>query len=267
MNPTLQSSLIQYGGFKVVLRDISEFFSKLYNNPDTNYKEVVRLSGIGKNKAENFRYYLRDFGLLVPGVYKTTDLGRIIYTNDKRFVESFTQWILLYNWSKSAGNPLLHYLLYHNEATLARKQVENDFVNWADSNGFKTDYKDTIEGLAKRTFEALEDGDAFRALSLLSITDGMVRRTDPYGVHPLLLAYVLYDNRNGRQSITISELLDEPGNIGRFFGYNASSLDHRLNDLTNLGLVKRVQTANLNMVELPYVGSPLAFVEQYYAEN
>lgn len=267
MESILQSSLIQYGGFKVVLRDLSDFLTTLYNNPDISYREIIKLSGVGKNKAENFRYYLRDFGLLASGIYKPTDLGRIIYSNDKRFVESFTQWVMLYNWAKASGNPLLHFVLYHNETSLARKQVEIDFVNWADSNGFKTDYKDTIPGLANRTFDALIDESAFRTLSLLTIADGMIRRTDPYSVHPLLLAYILYDTRNGRQSITINELLSEPGNIGQFFGYSPSSLENRLNDLANIGLVKRIQSANLNMVELPYVGSPLALVEQYYAEN
>ncbi|MBK6819460.1 MAG: hypothetical protein IPG85_07600 [Bacteroidetes bacterium] len=42
-------------------------------------------------------------------------------------------------------------------------------------------------------------------------------RDIPYKIHSLLVAYVLYDSRQSRTTISFDELLKEPNNIGKFF--------------------------------------------------
>lgn len=256
-------TLHDYQGFALILREIIQVFNLF----GAEKKTLINETGFGDNKVRGLIDYLKDFSL-ASNTKELTELGKVIKAADKRLVEDFSKWLCVYHWSAKQHNPVLFYLLNCTGSIVRLSELPELFKLWAAANDIQTSYKKLyVEGLISKTTKALTDLDAFEKLRLLSITGDQIARTEPYGVHPLLLAYVLYDNRNGRQSITINELQDEPSNIGRFFGYSSSSLENRLNDLAHLGLVKRIQTANLNMVELPYVGSPLAFVEQYYAEN
>lgn len=256
-------TLHDYQGFAINLREITQVFNLF----GVEKKTLVNETGFGDNKVRGIIDYLKDFAL-ASNTRDLTELGKVIKSADKRLAEDFSKWLCVYHWSTKQHNPVLFYLLNCVENRIRTSEFPESFKLWAAANDIQTNYKKLyVEGLINKTTKALTDVDAFEKLRLLSITDDQIERTEPYGVHPLLLAYVLYDNRNGRQSITINELLSEPGNIGQFFGYSPSNLENRLNDLANIGLVKRIQSANLNMVELPYVGSPLALVEQYYAEN
>ena len=261
------NSLIEYGGFKVNLKEVNKLFNLICKFPNYGFIELGIESGLGKNKIENYRYYLRDFGLLAGANYKLTDLGRLLFTYQKNFTEEFTFWLLLYEWAKSEGNPFLYYYLNYGGNERGKSEMEIEFVYWASQNGFKTDYETIVGGLINRTITALTDSDAFQSLNLFTIHDDRLYRSEPYNVHPLLVAYILYDNRRNRVSTSINELLEEPGNIGKFFGYNSRTLDAQLVALQELNLVKRVQTADLNMINYLYTGTPLALAERYYNEN
>jgi hypothetical protein len=256
-------TLHEYQGFGLILREVTQVFNLF----GAEKQLLINETGFGDNKVRGLIDYLKDFNL-ASNTKELTKLGEEIRKADKRLVEDFSKWLCVYHWSASDHNPALFYLLNCTSNVVSLAEFQEAFKLWASANDIQTNYKKPyVAGLISKTFKALTDTEAFEKLRLISISNDRIERPEPYGVHPLLLAYVLYDNRRGRQSITITELLEEPGNIGKFFGYNANSLDNRLNDLVNLGLVKRVQVANLNMVELPFNGSPLALVEKYYAEN
>ncbi|GAB4042846.1 DUF4007 family protein [Spirosoma jeollabukense] len=256
-------TLHEYQGFGVVLREITQVFNLL----GVEKQVLINETGFGDNKVRGLIDYLKDFNL-ASTTKELTKLGELIRKADKRLVEDFSKWLCLYHWSARDHNPVLFYLLNCTDNVVSLTGFQEAFKLWASANDIQTNYrKPYVNGLINKTFKALTDTDAFEKLRMIFINNDRIERLDPYGVHPLLLAYILYDNRRGRQSITITELLEEPGNIGKFFGYNANSIENRLNDLAHLGLVKRVQVANLNMVELPFNGSPLALVEKYYAEN
>jgi hypothetical protein len=256
-------TLPSYQTFAVILREITQVFNLF----GAEKQVLINETGFGDNKVRGLIDYLKDFNL-ASNTKELTKLGEEIRKADKRLVEDFSKWLCLYYWSAREHNPVLFYLVNYAGNVASRNGFQEAFKLWASANDVKTDYKKGyVEGLITKTLNALTDIEAFERLRLVSVSNDRIERLEPYGVHPLLLAYILYDNRRGRQSITITELLEEPSNIGKFFGYNANSLDNRLNDLAHLGLVKRVQVANLNMVELPFNGSPLALVEKYYAEN
>jgi hypothetical protein len=256
-------TLHEYQGFGVSIREITQVFNLF----GAEKQVLISETGFGDNKVRGLIDYLKDFSI-ASNTKELTKLGEVLQKADKRLVEDFSKWLCLYHWSAKDHNPALYYLLNCTSNVIILAGLQEAFKLWASANDIQTNYKKPyVAGLISKTLKALTDTEAFEKLRLVSIGNDKIERTDPYGVHPLLLAYILYDNRHGRQSITINELLEEPGNIGKFFGYNSNSLDNRLNDLAHLGLVKRVQVANLNMVELPYSGSPLALVEKYYAEN
>ena len=256
-------TLHDYQGFGVSLREITQVFNLF----GADKQVLINETGFGDNKVRALIDYLKDFSL-ASNTRELTALGEVVRKADKRLVEDFSKWLCVYHWSAQEHNPVLFYLLNHADQGLTLNDLQESFRLWASANDIQTNYKKPyVSGLISKTLKALTDAEAFEKLRLIAIEHDQFRRMDPYGVHPLLIAYILYDNKKGRQSITIEELLTEPGNVGKFFGYNPTSLEHRLNDLAHLGLVKRVQAANLNMVELPYSGSVLALVEKYYAEN
>ncbi|TPG64625.1 DUF4007 family protein [Hymenobacter nivis] len=253
----------EYQGFGLILREVTQ----VLNLFGAENQVLINETGFGDNKVRGLIEYLKDFNL-ASTKRELTKLGEEIKKSDKRLVEDFSKWLCVYHWSAREHNPVLFYLVNCAGNAASKNGFQEAFKLWASANDIQTNYKKRyVESLISKTFNALTDTEAFEKLRLISISNDRIERPEPYGVHPLLLAYILYDNRRGRQSITITELLEEAGNIGKFFGYSANSLDNRLNDLANLGLVKRVQVANLNMVELPFNGSPLALVEKYYAEN
>lgn len=256
-------TLHDYQGFGVSLREITQVFNLF----GAEKQLLISETGFGDNKVRGLIDYLKDFSL-AGNTKDLTKLGETVKRADKRLIEDFSKWLCVYHWSSQENNPALFYLLNYAGNVSRLNGFPEAFKVWAASNGIQTNYKKPyVTGLISKTLKALTDTEAFEKLRLISISDDTIVRTEPYSIHPLLLAYILYDNRRGRQSISITELLEEPGNIGKFFGYNADTLDNRLNDLVHLGLIKRVQVANLNMVELPFNGAPLALVEKYYAEN
>jgi hypothetical protein len=261
-------SLKEYQGFAVNLRDISKIFVLAYSNITGN-KELFAESGFGDNKVRGMLEYLKDFNLLEDK--KTlSELGTVIFQNDKRFSENFTKWIILYQWSKLGNNPILHFLVHELITGKETDIIKENFIIWANKFQIKTDYdKNLIGGLLNKTINSLIEvnSDAFQNLNLFNKSQNKIVRAEPYSLHPLLLGYILYDNRNGRTSIGFDELLNEVGNIGKFFGLNSKQLDIKIVDMMNIGIVRMIQYADLHMIEFTFQGSTLNLLEKFYAEN
>ena len=261
-------SLKEYQGFPVNLKDISRIFMLVHTNMTSN-SELLSESGFGDNKVRGMLEYLKDFKLLKDK--KTlSELGTLVYKNDRLFSENFTKWIILYHWSKLENNPILHYLI--NEFTGGKEieTIKENFIYWANKFQIKTDYdKNFIGSLLNKTVNSLVDSDtdAFRNLNLFFKNQDKIIRAEPYGLHPIFLGYIIYENRNARTSIGFDELLNEVGNIGTFFGLNSKELDSKIVEMENIGIIRMVQHADLHMVEFIYQGSALSLLEKFYDEN
>lgn len=266
-------SLKEYQGFSVNLRDVSKIFVLVCNNVTGN-KELLAESGFGDNKVRGMLEYLKDFNLLEDK--KTlSELGTIIFQNDTGFSENLTKWIILYQWSKLGNNPILHFLVHELITGKEIDAIKENFIIWANKFQIKTDYdKNFLGGLLNKTVNSLTvnfsievNSDAFQNLNLFNKSQDKIVRAEPYCVHPLLLGYILYDNRNGRTSIGFEELLNEVGNIGKFFGLNSKQLDIKIVDMMNIGIVRMIQYADLHMIEFTFQGSALNLLEKFYDEN
>jgi len=258
--------LKEYQGFSVDLVDLSKVLNLIGKGQLSN-QELLEETGFGVNKVRGLKEYLSDFGLL--GQKNTlTELGTVVYANDVRFRDPITKWIVLYHWSLKESNPFMNFLVndFHSgndDATMIRK-----FKQWGDRNQVKTDYEGTkLNGLINRTKSACEDPQAFQALNLFVNTEGILQRSEPYNVHPYLVAYIFYYNKKGRTSIGFSELLEERDNISRFFNWNSKELDRRIEELMYLNLAKMIQHADLHLIEYSYNGPILNLISKYYEEH
>lgn len=255
-----------YGGFKVDKNELYKLFVLIYNNPKFKKKELLLESGFGDNKIENLKYYLKHFYLLDKN-YQPTELAKVIYTNDKYFEDEFTLWVLFYQWSNRISNPFLYYQLNESFGSKTKEELRKDFSAWAIMNDIKIDYKkDFLGGLISITLKSFSDSDAFKHLNIYKIQNEKYFRDNPYKINSFLVAYVLYENRQNRTTITINELLKEPNNIGRFFNLDKELILQQIYSLRDIGLVEYIQTANLQHIVFTYQDSNLKLLERYYEQ-
>lgn len=258
----------EYGGFRLNINELSKLFYIIYNYPHLKNKELEEESGFGKNKIENLKYYLRHINLL-DGNYSPTQLSNVIYSYDKYFEDYTTLWVLFYHWSQKNSNPFLYYLLNESQSAMSKDELHRDFTSWALSNKIKIDYekKDFISGLISRTLNSFSEQDAFKGLSIIIYQDDKYKRDTPYKLNPLIVAYILYENRQGRTTISFEELLNDNGNIGKVFNLNRETLQNQIYLMRDFNLVQYVQTANLQYVTYTHNESPLKILESYYEQH
>lgn len=256
----------EYGGFKIDKNELPKLFFIIYNNPKIKNKELESESGLGKNKVENFKYYLKNFNLLDKN-YNPTDLAKVIYTYDKYFEDEFTLWLFFYHWAEKTSNPFLYFLLNESFDSKTEKELHREFCGWAVNNDIKTDYeKDFVKGLILRTVNSFIDHYAFKSLNIFKLESEKYTRDIPYKTSPLLFGYILYDSQNGRTTISFEELLKEPNNIGKIFNMSRENLLQQIYNMRDVGIVEYNQTANLQLIVFTYKGTALELLERYYEQ-
>lgn len=257
--------LKEYQGFALNLQELSRMLLIIAEGI-TEKQSQLSEAGFGDNKVRGLKEYLKDFDLLGQK-NQLTLLGELVLKNDSRFKEYFTKWLFLYHWSIKRNNPFMNFLINDHIGTGEDNDIIRKFKHWANRNDVKTDYEGTkLNGLINRTKSALIDAKAYQPLNLFVIYDGTLQRSEPYYVHTYLLAYIFYLNRNGRTSIGFKELLEERGNIAKFFHLNSKELDIKIAELMNIGVARMIQHADLHLIEFTYSGSPISLLQKYYDE-
>jgi hypothetical protein len=257
-------TITKYGGFKLDKNELYKLFYLIFNNPSFKNKDLILESGFGKNKVDNLKLYLKHLNLL-DKLYKPTEFARVIYINDKYFEDETTLWILFYNWTGKESNPFLYYLLNELTDAKTKEELAKIFRSWSIQNDVKTDYGDDfVKGLINITTNSFLDSDAFKNLNIFKVQNDRYHRGVPYKVNVFLLAYILYDNRNGRTTITFDELLEEANNIGKVFNLNKETLLEHIYALRDAGLVKYVQTADLQHIVYTYQEGILKLLDKHY---
>ena len=83
-------------------------------------------------------------------------------------------------------------------------------------------------------------------------------------MNPWVVLAVIVDQAEGRDEIGLNELLTKPCNIGKVFNLDAITMLDVLHEIENLGLIKIIRTAGLDVIHL---NTQLAFddcVKKYY---
>jgi len=257
-------TITPYGGFKVDKNELYKLFILIYNNPKFKKKELLSESGFGDNKIENLKYYLKHFYLLNQN-YLPTELAKVIYLNDKYFEDEVTLWVLFYHWASRISNPFLFFQLNESFESKTKEEFRKDFSSWAIMNDIKIDYKkDFLGDLISITLNSFTNSDAFKNLNIYKLQNEKFTRDIPYKMNSLLVAYVLYENRQNRTTISFDELLKEPNNIGKFFNLDKELILQQIYALRDIGLVEYVQTANLQHIVYTFQDSNLKLLERYY---
>lgn len=82
--------------------------------------------------------------------------------------------------------------------------------------------------------------------------------------NPWVVLSIIEDQADGREEIGLNELLTSPCNIGRVFNLDAITMLDVLHDIENIGMLKIIRTAGLDVIHLSKQMTFIECVDYYY---
>lgn len=280
-----------YKGLKNVEKDKFVFMG-------VNENPMVVL-GIGSNMVKSLRYWLQATGLTYEPTgtkrfQKFTELGEIIYNEDKYLEEMGTLWLLHYKISSSKELATAWYFFFHHFSYSEFTQEDfiekiGDFISHdnepaKEERVLKEEYNcilNTYLGKTRNDIDRNPENNLecpLTQLQLLRISDSKsktYRKTMPTidSIHPLIALAVIVENALGEREIKISTLLSGEKNIGNTFHLDTLALTQILSKLETRKLLSVVRTAGLDVIILDekfqQMSTKQGFlwcVKQYYHE-
>ena len=261
----------------------------LFVDKNENPMDVL---GIGSNMVKALRYWLQAVGLTkesIKGkrVQKLTPLGTEIFNHDKFIEELGTLYLLQYQLAKQDEEATAWYyffnefsmseftreefvqglqnyiLMSEDSSTVAIRSLNDDFA--CIINTYLPRYK---LNLGKISPENNIDC-PFGELGLVDIANKKQRtykKTIPSAksFNPWVIYAVIMDQSEGRNEIGLNELLTKPKNIGKVYNLDAITMLDILHEVENVGLIKIIRTAGLDVI---YLNKQMTFdqcVKKYY---
>lgn len=273
-----------YKGMKNILIQPDVFVSRTENPMD--------VLGVGANMVKAMRYWLQAVGLTTePSTGRRTqtltDLGRIIYDNDKYIEEMGTLWLLHYKLVTTIKEATAWYFFF-NEFALSEFN-RDDFIlainNYIRLNGdevsersLEDDFNCIINTYVPRIKlnpeKVQPESNIDCPLGELGLIDIVSRREKLYKksypqkdtIHPLILLAVIIDNAKGQTEIKIASLQNDAMNIGKVFNLDIISLTNLLYKIELLGYIKVIRTAGLDVIRIDTDMDFLSCVVEYYRQ-
>jgi hypothetical protein len=274
-----------YKGMKNVDRKPNVFVDKSENPMD--------VLGIGANMVKSLRYWLQAVGLTeepASGVRNQsfTPIGQIIWDSDKYVEELGTLWLLHYKLATNQEKATAWYYFFNefgmnefkkedfilnisnyikmfNGVEIADSSVEGDFdciintyVSRLKSNPAKVHPENNIDC----PFGELE------LVDIVNKKDKVFKKSPPKKdtLHPLIILAVILDQVADNREIKITSLLNDKCNIGKVFNLDIIMLTNYLDKLQQLGYLKVIRTAGLDVVRIITDQDFFGCIRQYYDE-
>lgn len=271
------------------------------NNPrvfvDKDINQMDEL-GIGANMVKALRYWLQVVGLTTEGRgnnrnQEFTDFGNIVWENDKFIEEDGTLCLLHYKLISNDDDMATAWRYFFNVFAM-NEFTKDDFID-----GIKhfIETEGNGENVADRSLE--DDFDCIiktyitasvlnpkkdnpennidsplGELGLIRVSDKkakLFRKDSPRkdAINPLIiLAIILSEkekNDDGNE-LKISRLLNDPNNVGRIFNLDTVIISYHLDKLQQLGLIRVIRTAGLDVIRIDTGMSFIQCVERYYQD-
>jgi hypothetical protein len=267
--------------FGIERKNIATALNAFSRKKYINRQELMHLIGVGDNKAEATITWLGYLGLRDNIKSKLTDFGNLLLTFDPNFEDPITQWIFHY---KLANNPKAEvWYILTNEFLLNRMSFSfKDAVDFLILSGLRSKNDQHLRSdvtIFLRSFiskEALGKTEYLKTKSQPKriISQNEFYKNPPYSISPYIVAYIIFDQRENNSpnlsTITIKELLNLKGNVGRVFSLNRKRLEEILRLLSSPQynrLVNISATAGLDQVGLMFKGRPLEILEMHYTKE
>ena len=279
-------------GMKNVVNSPTVFIDK-----DVNPMEKL---GLGTNMVKALRYWLQVAGLTYEN-QKTrmqflTRFGKLVWENDKYIEEDGTLYLIHYFLSsnKEMGTSWYYFFNHYNATEFTKESYlesmkmflyEQEKENGAKEIKFSE--RALLEDLdcilrtylpsqTKYSPESNMDS-PFLDLQLLKVIDAKEKvyaKNSPLSlvINPLIILAVIINEKEKLEEkdktkvsdIKISTLESAPNNIGRIFNLNNLTVAMYLDKLQNMGYIKVVRTAGLDIVKINEELTFIDVVEKYY---
>lgn len=290
-----ESFFIRKGWLNKGLKNVDRN-SRIFN--DKNIKPTDEL-GIGTNMVKSLRYWLQAVRLTWEdsrraNAQEFTDLGRLIWQNDRYIEEDGTLWLLHFSLATNMEQATAWYWFFNvfkmNEFTkedfvegldsyirfdlkyedgVSTKSIEDDFnciINTYISRAKLNPKKDSPENNIDCPLGELE------LLDVLDKRKRVFKKVTPRKdtIHPIVVLAAIIkqcETEDGDYcEIKISKLLNSECSVGKVFNLDTLVLSYYLDKLQDMGYLRVIRTAGLDVVKLI---KPLTFnecIQKYYDE-
>lgn len=271
-----------YKGMKNILLKPDVFVSKTENPMD--------VLGIGANMVKALRYWLQAVGLTTEPIsgrriQTLTDLGQIIFENDKYIEEMGTLWLLHYKLATNIEQATAWYFFFNqfnlsefnrddfilainnyirlNGGEVSERSLEDDF------NCIINTYVPRIKSNPEKVQPESNIDCPLGELGLIDIVnkkEKLYKKSYPKKdtIHPLILLAVIIDNAMGQKEIKIASLQNDINNVGKVFNLDIITLTNLLYKIELLDYIKVIRTAGLDIIRINTDMDFLSCVREYY---
>lgn len=261
----------------------------LFVDKDENPMDVL---GIGSNMVKALRYWLQAVELTSEPnkgkkIQTLTKLGKQIYQKDRYIEELGTLYLLQYKLAKQKEEAtawyfffnefsmseftreefvqaLQNYILMANDgSSVAIRSLNDDFA--CIINTYLPRYKSNPGKISPENNIDCPFGE-LGLIDILNRKQKTYKKSIPAAssLNPWVVLAVIVDQAEGRDEIGLNELLTKPCNIGKVFNLDAITMLDVLHEIENLGPIKIIRTAGLDVIHL---NTQLTFedcVKKYY---
>jgi len=267
--------------FGLELKLLSTTLNAFSQKNQVSRMELMRLLGVGDNKAEALVTWLKYIGLRDNVKQELTSLGEALIKFDPYLEEVFTQWIIHY---KLASNPEAEvWYILSNEFLPNQTQFSYyDALDFLISKGLHAKNDNHLKADVSIFLRSFISESALNKTGYLK-TDAQVKRivsqnkfykNPTADIPPYLIAYVIFEQREKNSlnlsTITIKVLLTLKGNVGRIFSLSREKLEEILKLLSSPQynqLVYLATSAGLDQVGLKFKGNSLEIIKMYYIKE
>lgn len=261
----------------------------LFVDKEENPMDVL---GIGSNMVKALRYWLQTVGLCQEPnkgkrVQTLTNLGQLVYDNDRYIEELGTLYLLQYKLASQMEDATAWYFFF-NEFAMSEftreefvQSLQNYILMKEDSNSvairsLNDDFACIINTYLPRyksnpgKVSAENNIDCpFGELGLVDIANKKqktYKKTIPAAksLNPWVVLAVMIEEAKGKKEIALNELLTAPGNIGKVFNLDAITMLDVLHEIENMGEIKIIRTAGLDVVQVKEERTFIECVTKYY---
>lgn len=265
-----------YKGLKNIAQNPKVFTDKNVNTSDT--------FGLGVSMVKALRYWLQAVGLTKESkignstVQELTEIGKIVFKNDRYIEEIGTLCLLQYNLATNRSLATSWYYFF-NQFTM-NEFTKEDFVDTfathlkfmqvnAARTSIEDDYTCILNTYLKKNLTDPEDNMEcpFSELGLIEdIGKKTYKKVAPKScLIPLqILLAILVKEHPREYEIRISDLLKEERNIGKIFNLDFITLTEYLDKMQVEGLVQVVRTAGLDVIKLKDGKTWQEYIADYY---
>lgn len=261
----------------------------LFVDKNENPMDVL---GIGSNMVKALRYWLQVVDLTKEAtkgkrIQTLTEFGKMIYKKDEYIEELGTLYLLQYKLAMQKENATAWYFFF-NEFAMSEftredfVQAIQNYILMAEDvspvaiRSLNEDFACIINTYLPRyksnPGKVSPENNIDCPLGELGLVDIANKKQKTYkksipsakSFNPWVVLAVIMDNAKGRDEISLNELLTAPCNIGKVYNLDAITMLDVLHEIENIGQIKIIRTAGLDVIHLNVSYSFEECVTKYY---